>query len=458
MMSAYPVDNKVGLLGMEVYFPSTYVSQVQLEAANGVSSGKYTVGLGQENMAFTGDLEDVNSIALTAVKSLLEKYDISPAEVGRMEVGTESLVDKSKSTKTVLMSLFAESGNTDIEGATVVNACYGGTAALLNALSWADSSAWDGRFAIVVAVDIAVYAEGPARPTGGCGAVAMLVGRNAPLQIDLHTRVTHATHVWDFFKPKLDSEYPEVNGALSQTCYLRALDDCYTRFVRKSQEKRGRDVTVGGTDQFLFHAPYNKLVQKSFARLMFQDMLSGRALGGVDYAPLEAWKGVDAASTYEDRALEGALKGVAGPVYKQKVAAGCELSRQIGNTYTASVYMNLAMLVSTFGAELSGKTVTLFSYGSGALASMLSILPTGDCDCDARFSLAKMQQALSISERLALRTLASPDDLTAALKAREAAHGVAPFTPAGSVDALLPGTYYLQSISAAYERQYARKN
>ena len=72
-------------------------------------------------------------------------------------------MDKSKSTKTVLMSLFEGSGNTDIEGITVINACYGGTAALLNALAWVESSGWDGRYAIVVAADIAVYADGPAR-------------------------------------------------------------------------------------------------------------------------------------------------------------------------------------------------------------------------------------------------------------------------------------------------------
>ena len=94
----------------------------------------------------TGDREDVNSISLTVVSSLMEKYNISPTQIGRLEVGTESLVDKSKSTKTVLMSLFEGSGNTDIEGATVINACYGGTAALLNALAWVDSSGWDGRY------------------------------------------------------------------------------------------------------------------------------------------------------------------------------------------------------------------------------------------------------------------------------------------------------------------------
>lgn len=43
------------------------------------------------------------------------------------------------------------------------------------------SKSWDGRFALVVAADIAVYEAGPARPSGGAGAVVMLVGPNAPL-------------------------------------------------------------------------------------------------------------------------------------------------------------------------------------------------------------------------------------------------------------------------------------
>lgn len=283
-------DNGVGILAIEVYFPSTYVAQEDMEVANGVSQGKYTIGLGQDAMAFTGDREDINSVCLSVVQSLMEKYSIDPNEIGRLEVGTESLVDKSKSTKTVLMSLFAKSGNTDIEGATVVNACYGGTAALLNALAWADSSAWDGRFAIVVAGDIAVYSDGPARPTGGCGAVAMLVGRQAPLRINLRTRATSASHVWDFFKPNLSSEYPEVNGALSQTCYLRSLDDCYTRFCAKRDKLGGAggSTRISSLDHLLFHSPYNKLVQKSFARLIYLDAKAGRLDSAIS-ASLQKW-------------------------------------------------------------------------------------------------------------------------------------------------------------------------
>ena len=40
------------------------------------------------------------------------------------------------------------------------------------------------RLALAVCGDIAVYAAGAARPSGGAGAVAMLVGPNAPLVLE----------------------------------------------------------------------------------------------------------------------------------------------------------------------------------------------------------------------------------------------------------------------------------
>ena len=149
-----------------------------------MSAGKYTIGLGQTKMGFCSDREDVNSLCLTVVKRLLEKTGTKASDVGRMEVGTETIIDKSKSVKSVLMQLFAESGNTDMEGVDSTNACYGGTAALFNSVNWIESSAWDGRLALAVCADIAVYAAGNARPSGGAGAIAMLVGPHAPLVLD----------------------------------------------------------------------------------------------------------------------------------------------------------------------------------------------------------------------------------------------------------------------------------
>lgn len=57
----------VGILATEVYFPKLYVSQSDLEAFDKVPSGKYTKGLGQRNMAFFDEYEDICSISLTGL-------------------------------------------------------------------------------------------------------------------------------------------------------------------------------------------------------------------------------------------------------------------------------------------------------------------------------------------------------------------------------------------------------
>ena len=45
----------------------------ELESFDGVSSGKYTIGLGQKRMGFCSDLEDINSLCMTVVHKLMEK-------------------------------------------------------------------------------------------------------------------------------------------------------------------------------------------------------------------------------------------------------------------------------------------------------------------------------------------------------------------------------------------------
>eukprot|EP00658_Telonema_sp_P-2_P029562 TRINITY_DN22479_c0_g1_i3.p1 TRINITY_DN22479_c0_g1~~TRINITY_DN22479_c0_g1_i3.p1 ORF type:complete len:278 (+),score=94.85 TRINITY_DN22479_c0_g1_i3:187-1020(+) len=96
----------VGIKSIEVYFPRAFVRQSDLEEHDGVSQGKYTIGLGQTEMAVPESAEDATSLALSAVQALLTKNQISPDEIGRLEVGTESLCDYSKSMKTSLLELF----------------------------------------------------------------------------------------------------------------------------------------------------------------------------------------------------------------------------------------------------------------------------------------------------------------------------------------------------------------
>lgn len=446
----------VGILAMEVYFPKTCVDHVELEKYDNVGSGKYTIGLGQTKMGFCGDLEDINSLCMTVVQGLMDKNSLNYSDIGRLEIGTETILDKSKSVKTVLMQLFASSGNFNVEGIDTTNACYGGTQALFNAVSWVESSAWDGRYALVVAADIAVYASGNARPTGGAGAVAMLVGPNAPLQLERGLRAVHMEHAYDFYKPDLSSEYPVVDGKLSIQCYLSALDKCYQLYAKKASKIS--EFTMQDADFFLFHSPFTKLVAKSLARLKLNDLVCDPSPDVSDgaFAGLEGLLGRSLESTLGDKEVEKVLLKSTTMDFKEKTQSSILLGTEVGNMYTASLYGGLASLLASVSAkELSGKRVVLFSYGSGLAATMYSMRVTTDCGPESPLSSLKANVD-DIPARLSSRKVVPPSEFEAIMKLREETHHKAPYTPQGSTDDLFPSTFYLTSIDNKHRRTYSR--
>ncbi|CAG8662464.1 24875_t:CDS:10, partial [Racocetra persica] len=440
----YPQN--VGILAVEIYFPKRFIDQAELEQFDGVSTGRYTIGLGQTRMGFCDDREDVNSIALTAVQNLIEKYNVPYKDIGRLEVGTETIIDKSKSVKSVLMQLFAESGNTDVEGIDNKNACYGGTNALFNALNWVESSSWDGRYALVVAADIAVYASGPARPTGGAGCVAMLIGKDAPIVFDRGLRATHMIHTWDFYKPDLSSEFPVVDGHLSNACYLKSLDVCYNRYVEKliAKEQIERP-TINYFDHMLFHAPYCKLVQKSYARLFYNDFVHNSE--DPCFSNVQQFKNMNAEESLQSKELEKAFMEVSKTSYTKKVLPNLMAATQIGNMYCASIYSCLATLLSNVAPEeLLGKRVGMFSYGSGLASSFFSFQIVKSVD--------QIHKVLDIKNRLDSRVKSSPEEFNEVMRLREETHNKNDFDVVGDgssvEEAFFEGTYYLEKIDAKW--------
>jgi len=439
-----------GILGIEIYFPQTVVSLQELEKFDGVSQGKYTIGLGQENMSFCGDREDVISIAMTVLDSLVAKYGISYSDIGRLEVGTETIIDKSKSVKTALMQLFESCGNTEVEGLDTTNACYGGTQAFFNTLNWLESPYWNGKYGVVVMADIAVYAPGPARPTGGCGAVALLLGKGSQVKLvpEVPLRATHMENTYDFFKPNLSSEYPTVDGAKTISCYLRALDTCYGRFTRRAEELLKQEkFSLQDIDYIVFHAPFHKMVQKSFARLLFNDFR--RDPDNKLFENVQAFRNISMEASYSDKDLEKAFMSLSKSLYEKKCAPGTFLARNIGNSYTASLYGNLACLISEKGNELLNKRIVLFSYGSGLASSMFSLKVVG--------SVEDIAKKLYLRERLSSRIWMNPEDFTKTLQLREERYGKLNYSPLHSIDSLLPGTFYLEQVDSLGCRKYNRK-
>lgn len=451
-MGSWPDD--VGIIAMEIIFPSQFVDQTELEEHDGVSTGKYTIGLGQQRMGFCSDLEDIHSLCLTVVQNLLDRYKIKPQDIGRLEVGTETIIDKSKSVKTVLMQLFEPHGVTDIEGIDTTNACFGGTAALFNAISWVESSAWNGRYALVVAADIAVYARGSARPTGGAGAVAMIIGPNAPLVFDRGLRGFFCKHAYDFYKPDLTSEYPVVDGKLSVQCYLEALDKCYQLYCQKAEKKLQVDVVnVDFFDGILFHTPYCKLVQKSVARLTLNDFVRASNNKKSElYSGLDKFTDVKLEESYFDRDIEKAFLSFGNETFIKKTKPSLLVASEVGNMYTSSLYGGLvSYLISKDISELKGNRVAFFSYGSGLASSFFSLTIKDSADLD----LQKMKSNLCyVKSLLDKRVKISPEKFEAALEIRKASAHKVPYEPIGDTTNLFPGTYHLVKIDEQHRRYY----
>lgn len=461
----------IGIKAIEIYFPSQCVDQTELEKFDGVSAGKYTIGLGQTRMSFCDDREDIYSLALTTLTNLISKYSLDLKNIGRLEVGTETMLDKSKSVKSVLMQLFEKSGNFNVEGVDSYNACYGGTNAVFNSLNWIESSAWDGRDAVVVTGDIALYKKGNARPTGGAGCVAMLIGPDAPLAFEPGLRGSYITHAYDFYKPDLTSEYPYVDGQFSLRCYTEAVDACYKAYNARERTLKaqangsavnGHAVNGNGVhkeetekapldrfDFMAFHAPTCKLVSKSYARLLYNDFLEDPTHPVFKEVAPEL-RDLDYQASLTDKNVEKAFMGLTKKRFTERVQPAIQVATMCGNMYCGSVYGGLVGLISNIAPKtMQGKRIGVFSYGSGLASSMFSLKVVGDT--------TEMAEKLNLQERLDARRVVAPEVYDEMCMLREKAHLKKDFKPAGQVEGLVPGTYYLTEVDDMFRRKYEVK-
>jgi hydroxymethylglutaryl-CoA synthase len=331
----------IGIQYIECYYPRQKVSMPELETYDSVSQGKYTIGLGQQSCHYPHpDQEDVPSMMMTCIRRMMDRWGLVWKDIGRLEVGNESNTDTSKSYKTVLCQMIPQQYR-DIEGADHKNACYGGTNALFAALSWVDSSFWDGRHALVLCGDIAAYKDKPARPTGGSGVVAMLVTRtDYPLVTFEPWRSSDNQHIYDFYKPG-GSETPVIDGKTSVTAYINSVTTCFNRL----KEKTASPLRLADFPVACFHAPFGKMVVKAHRALC--------ELEGLD----------------------------AGSLFEKQVKPSLDWATTVGNTYTGALYFCLANACGQFRSQET--RALLFSYGSGCISTMFvgKIQPFRDGFC-----------------------------------------------------------------------------
>lgn len=339
-----PRRNDFGIIGIEYQLPSLYIDQEEIANNIGFEVDKIKVGLGLEHMGVPSREEDAISLAMSAVSKLMNKYNVDPMSVGRLEVGTESNPDASKSIKSYLSELFP--GNTSICGCDTTHACYGATNALFNAIAWMESSFWDGRLAIVVGSDIAMYQNKNCQPTGGAGAVAMLIGPNCVYRIIPSSVVHYFTHHLDFMKPRETFPFPVVKGKESIENYKTAFDSCYNEVGKR----------MGGNEFFDYialHSPYSRLPEKIC---------------------------------------------IANRIEPNKFLKSLLASRRNGNAYSASLYLSFISLLNGHGGKI-GEKILMFSYGSGAASSMFCLERVSDgCFVDDLVERLEERRRISYSE------------------------------------------------------------
>jgi len=102
--------------------------------------------------------------------------------------------------------------------------------------------------------------------------------------------------------------------------------------------------------------------------------------------------------------VDKAFMDLSKPLYQTKVTPSTVLPKELGNTYTGSLYAGFCSLLFHKGDDLVGKRLVLFSYGSGLAATMFSIRVKG--------SVKKIAQHLNLKDRLASRKVVDPAEFT----------------------------------------------
>ena len=333
---------KVGIEAIALDLPEYCLNLEDLAHARGIDPGKFTIGLGQKQMSVASPCEDTVVLAAGAGERLLKSFDVDPKSVGLLVVGTETGIDHSKPVASYVHEMLG------LDQACRVyetkHACYGGMAGLSNAVNWVLSGRAKGRKALVIASDIAYYGlRTPGEPTQGAGAVALLVSDQPDLlQIETDTEGYYAKQVMDFWRP-LYSKEAFADGHYSIQCYLDALRGAFGTY-KKNCSWNGK--YSDELSALLYHAPFVKMAQKAHLRLLETDF----------------------DQTFVKDSPEFQLATLD---YQNKVAPWLELNSRVGNIYTGSVFLSLLGFLQDGGTLNVGKSVGLFSYGSGCAAEFM---------------------------------------------------------------------------------------
>jgi len=222
-----------GIDDIAMYIPRLYVDASDFAHARGIDPAKLVKGLGISKMAMVDTNQDPACLAANACLTIMQKNKLSPEDIGRLYVSTESAFDESKAMNSYVIGMLEQVyGSSSFEhcgGVETKFACVSGSYALYDNTNWIRAGEAEGKNALVVVSDIAKYDLGSSgEATQGAGAVAMLLNdKPRLLAFDPKVTSTSIKDDYDFYRP-FGKETPIVHGQYSNLLYLiqvrKALD------------------------------------------------------------------------------------------------------------------------------------------------------------------------------------------------------------------------------------------
>lgn len=392
--------------------------------------------------------QSIYTMAATAVMRLIEQYDIDPARVKFLGLGTESSTDNSAGAiiiKGMVDQALTAQGKPPIARSCEVpefkHACLGGVYGMKSAIRHLALDGAGGQ-AIVVCADIAEYQRGSSgEPTQGAGAVAMLLEENPTLAaVDLVNSGSASDYrIMDFRKPMLRfcgqdrseshqvQDFPVFNGKYSTTCYidetLHALNDMY--------EKRGLDAAdyLRSLETVFLHRPYRRMPETGWAVAYLFALGGGDAADRGELASYCYEAGVEPDAllaemnskpqivslaeqerlNYEAYPLTMAVFRIfrAARRYRReildKLALGSDTMLDLGNLYTAALPAWIAAGLEQAADEdrdLADQEILTLGYGSGDAAEVIPfVIAEGWRQATSKIGFGKaMESAIDLDE------------------------------------------------------------
>jgi len=388
-----------GIDDIAMYIPRLYVDASDFAQARGLDPEKLVKGLGVSKMAMVDTNQDPACLAANACLKIMQKNKLSPEDIGRLYVSTESSFDESKAMNSYVVGMLEQVYGSDsfehCGGVETKFACVSGSYALYDNTNWIRAGEAEGKHALVVVSDIAKYDLGSSgEATQGAGAVAMLLN-DSPRLLAFDPKVTSTSikDDYDFYRP-FGKETPIVHGQYSNLLYLiqvrKALEAYKNKVISSGLLEIGEGETILDYIDYLnMHLPYSNMGKKALAYLLRHE-----------WRRLPRWKpliekiGMPEPLPKDPR---GTIESVLGDqefmekdheftkrftkteefqeTYESKLASSLIASKMIGNLYTASLYLGFRSSLEfeyQKGVNLTGKRVGFGSYGSGSSAMVFS--------------------------------------------------------------------------------------